>query len=30
VNITPATAGSRSDWTTTPTLGRVKRPIFWR
>ena len=30
VKSTPATAGSRSDWTTTPTLGRVKRPTRWR
>ena len=30
VNITPALSGSRSSWTTTPTLGRVKRPTRWR
>src|SRR6476620_2890022 len=30
VNITPATSGSRSDCTTTPTLGRTNWPFFWR
>ena len=30
VNMTPAASGSSSDWTTTPTLGRVNRPTRWR
>ena len=30
VNMTPALSGSRSAWTTTPTLGRVNRPTRWR
>ena len=30
VNITPATSGASSDWTTTPMLGRAKRPTRWR
>ncbi len=30
VNMTPAAAGLRSVWTTTPTLGRVNRPTRWR
>src|SRR6266516_8130175 len=30
VNMTPAVSGSSSDWTTTPTLGRVNRPTRCR
>src|SRR5574337_1031288 len=30
VNMTPAESGSRSAWTTTPTLGREKRPTRCR
>jgi hypothetical protein len=30
VNITPAESGFSSDWTTTPMLGRAKRPTRLR
>src|SRR5262249_33378516 len=30
VNMTPATVGLRSVWTTTPTLGLLNRPTRWR